>query len=152
MEFIFSIGDVAHRENRQTGRQVRGQVRGQVRAAASPDSAADCIARRSARSRAFTMQHARSAWIPVAGKYTAIGRAERVRKARKRRAQRDRENCRCGTTLPRQIIASRSLSTAGSCATDLSRRIPLLSQIIPELFVTEFQITRCERWVINNQN
>lgn len=115
MEFIFSI--VAHRENRQVGRQASRQVR----AAASPDPVADCIARRSARSRAFTMQHARSARIPVAGKYIATGRAERARKARKRRAQRGRENCRCGTTLPRQIIASRSRSTAGSCGTDFSR-------------------------------
>lgn len=103
-----------HRENRQTGRTRRCISRFRRRLYRATESA---------HSRAFTMQHARSARIPVAEKYTAIGRAERVRKARKRQMQRGRENCRCGTALPRQIIASRSLSTARSCATDLSRRI-----------------------------
>jgi len=114
MKFIFSIGDVVHRENRQVGRTRRCISRFRRRLyRANGKCALACIHN----------AHARSARIPVAGKYTAIGRAERVRKARKRRMQRGRENCRCGTTLPRQIIASRSLSTARSCAKDLSRWI-----------------------------
>lgn len=128
MGFIFSIGDIVHGENRQVGRQASRQVR----AAASPDPVADCIARRSARSRAFTMQHARSARIPVAGKYIAIGRAERARKARKRRAQAGswKLSMRNDTAKANNCLA---IAIGGGKLRDgfLARGISLPSRIIP---------------------
>lgn len=100
MEFIFTIGN---RFARVAGYRSIGTRR--------------CISRccRLYRVHSQCNTHGRRR-IPVAGKYTTRARSDERNEsaeARKRRESRVVKICRCGTTLPRQIIAPRSLSTAG---------------------------------------